>query len=308
MASSPARDQTPNVDSLREALEDGGKVLLACDPSLEGVLCAVGMAYLAHAKPDAVHLCRRDTCQPALGERVVEAPPCTQEASVALARRVWAGYLSSIGARPNEEFASRLTYAAASDSPQMPEVVHRYLRLCFGVGQRVRHMPSDPVVVAHDDLARHVHVECEHTRQFVRFSHLADGSFAAAFRPNANTVPLTCQHFCRRMGTERFYLVDPRHRVVALHEAGARKCQVVGLDSALAAELADVGELADDERYVRAMWKRLYDALTLEGRGPAERGYDLRTSWMPQRFWDGLTELDPRSDDPGAQVPRRYQG
>ena len=40
-----------------------------------------------------------------------------------------------------------------------------------------------------DDLARHVLGECEHTRQFVRFSHMADGSYAASFSPGANTIP-----------------------------------------------------------------------------------------------------------------------
>lgn len=61
--------------------------------------------------------------------------------------------------------------------------------------------------------------------------------------------------------------------------------------------------LASDEPYVRALWKRLYDGLALEGRGPYERGYDLRTHWMPKRLWEGLVELDPRSATQAPTCP-----
>lgn len=300
--------ELPALGQLREALAGGRYAILACEPTLEGVLCAVGLSYLAHAAEGQVRLARADACQPSLAEAVIAIPGSECDAAVLLARRVWQGYLRAIEARPREEFPHRLVYAAASDSPDMPELVHRYLRLCFARGAEVRLMTADPAVIALDDLARQVSNECEKTRQFVRFSHLADGSCAASFRPRADTVPLVAQHFCRRMGTERFYLLDPGHRVVALHEAGERRCSLVRLDEATAHDLCDLGELADDERYVRAMWKRLYDALTLEGRGPAERGYDLRLHFMPRRLWEGLTELDPRSDDPGAVTPERYRG
>ena len=169
-------------------------------------------------------------------------------------------------------------------------------------------MSASPDVLATDALARRVSCECEKTRQFVRFSRLSDGSFFSTFRPSENTVPLVAQHFASRMGTERFCLVDAGHRMAALHEKGARRCQVTRLDQALADELASRDDLAPDERYVRAMWKRLYAGLTLEGRGKAERGYDLRASLMPKRFWAGLTELDPYACEKDVTAPDRYSG
>lgn len=157
-------------------------------------------------------------------------------------------------------------------------------------------------------LGRTVTNEVEKTRQFARFSHVADGSWMAVFRPAANTVPLVATHFAERMGTERFCLLDPTRGVAALHEAGERCCQVVRVDAQLASRMERELRLASDEPYVRALWKRLYGGLALEGRGPYERGYDLRTHWMPKRLWEGLVELDPRSADPGAHVPARYAG
>lgn len=96
--------------------------------------------------------------------------------------------------------------------------------------------------------------------------------------------------------------------MAALHETGQRRCQIVRVDAQLASRMERELRLASDEPYVRALWKRLYDGLALEGRGPYERGYDLRTHWMPKRLWEGLVELDPRSADPGAHVPARYAG
>lgn len=78
------------------------------------------------------------------------------------------------------------------------------------------------------------------------------------------------------------------------------------MDAQLASRMERELRLASDEPYVRALWKRLYDSLALEGRNPYERGYDLRTHWMPKRLWEGLVELDPRSADPGTHVPARY--
>jgi probable DNA metabolism protein len=188
----------------------------------------------------------------------------------------------------------------------MPEIAYRYLRLGFSAGAKVRTMIADPRVAAFHDLARSVLSECEHTRQFVRFSHMADGSYVASFSPKANTVPLTSSHFAARMGTERFCLVDPRHGVAAFHEAGQHGCEIALLDKALAADLAGRRDFADDEAYVRAMWQRFYAQTTTPGRDRSQRGYDLRMKWMPQRLWGGLTELDELQGEP-ERVPARYQ-
>lgn len=189
----------------------------------------------------------------------------------------------------------------------MPDACFRYLRLGFTCGAQVREMIADSRVAAVNGLARFCKEECEHTRQFVRFSCLSDGTFAAVFRPKADTVPLVAGHFAARMQGERFMIIDPVHRHAAFHQPG-KGCEIVVLDARMAERLSRLEDLADDERYVRALWKRFYDGMALPGRDVSQRGYDLRVSWMPKRFWGGLTELDPRSLDAGASTPKRYQG
>lgn len=304
--------------ALGAACTAGAPVVLACEPSLEGVLTATGISYLAHVDEGQLRLASSQALQAQLGETVIETPPSQTGEVVGFARRVMRGFAhkTTAGCRRQRDgrcpqscnFAclARLVYATASDEPHMPQAVFAYLRLGFAMGPRIRELLTEPRVVRFNELARYVSGECEHTRQFVRFSHLSDGSFAASFSPKANTIPLVADHFAGRMLTERFFLVDPRHRMAAFHERGQRVCTIAQLDGALAESLANRNDLASDEAYVRAMWQRFYRGTALPGRGRDQRGYDLRTSWMPQRFWDGLTELD--ATQPQGPVPTRYAG
>ncbi|MDD3486258.1 MAG: TIGR03915 family putative DNA repair protein, partial [Atopobiaceae bacterium] len=196
---------------------------------------------------------------------------------------------------------------AASDDPAMPEILHRYLRAGFDLGAALRLHAADPDVAQALDLARSVSAECERMRQFARFSHMADGLFLATIRPAADVLPFVASYFTARLGTERFCVIDPGHRVAALHEAGGMTT-LVALRPSDAEELASRDDLASDEHYVRAMWKRLYDGLALPGRDRTHRGYDLRQQYLPQRLWTLLPELDPRNDRPGPYVPARYAG
>ena len=300
------------ASQLAEVLAGGGYAVLACEPDAEGVLTAVGASYLAHADPTRIRLASANALQPMLGEQVISVPT-----DVDFALRVHAGFERTCahgcpkakGGRCRGGCAGacvrRIAYACASDSPAMPEVVHRYVRRGFAVGPALRDMVSHPDVAPMMDLSLSVSSECEKTRQFVRFSHMSDGSYLGVFRPKANTLPLTSGYFAARMGTERFCLVDPVHRVAAFHDG---QLAVVRLEAELCEELASRDDLAADEQYVRAMWRRFYDRLELAGRRKEQRGYDLRMQFMPKRLWEGLTELDPRSLDAGTYVPERYAG
>ena len=295
---------------------------MACEPTLEGVLVATGLSYLAHAMPDRIRLASCHHLQAQLGEEVVEVGS-SSEGEVAFGRRVLAGFSRRVtqGCRRRRKTGGcsadcdnacvrRLVIAAASDDESMPDVVYRYLRLGFDVGPKVRNLIADPRVAAFNDIARYVLGECEHTQQFVRFSHMSDGSYFATFSPNANTIPFTAAHFAARMGPQRFCLVDPKHCIAAFHGEGERRCTITLLDRRLANELASRNDIADDEHYVREMWRRFYGGTTTPGRERSQRGYDLRASWMPLRLWAGLTELEPSGveGDVPLLIPDRYAG
>ena len=325
-----------------------GPVAVACEPTAEGVLSAIGVVYLAHAASAPVRLLRAEAAQPRLGERLIELTP-----DVSLAQRVHAGMLRAatgpggaqrhnqvVGGRRYLELANRraVPLACACDHEDMPQRVIDYAHVLFARGRQVPHSHGDAAVSAFRELVSFADGELEHTRQFVRFSRMADGSYAASFRPQADVIPFALPYFAERMGEERFCLVDPVHCVAALYEGSVVRevaCQggalrrweealdaegdalvgaprgrraVVRLEPAVAQALAERRDIADDEAYVRSLWKHFYDAMALPGRGADARGYDLRKQWEPVRFWSGLTELDPRNDRTDGPVPARYQG
>ena len=294
------------VAEISQCLSNGYRVVIPCGHSLERILAGVGMAYLAHAPASMVRLAYSEDIQPALDERVAMSPGARSDSSLALSRRVYKGFERHVSmgcplrrgtlcpTHCKGSCASRLALAAANDNQNVPEAIHRYVRLGFKEGPRIRSMLSDKIVAELDRLARYTLSECEHTRQFVRFSQLSDGTYFSAFRPKADTVPLTCNYFAARMRGDRFCLLDPTHHVIAMHEEGDRRCAVNRLDDRFTRKLTEhASDLAEGETYVHAMWKRFYDSVGLDGRDSSQRGYDLRASWMPKRFWGGLTELDP---------------
>lgn len=273
------------------ALAGGEAVAMCCERTTESVLAAVGVTYLAHAEPHRVRLVATDEAQVRLGEIIVTLEDEDDDSVVALAKRVFTGFEKRCGTT----CARRVVLACASDESGMPEIVHRYLRLGFSEGKRLYEDVAAPEALAFAKLVQRVSSECEHTRQFVRFARLPDGTFVSVFEPNENTLPLVGTHFARRMREDRFLVVDPGHLVAIFHEPGDTTCAVVGLDEDTAATLAArVDETDERERLVQALWQRFYRAMELPGRGAASRGYDLRASWMPKRFWHGLPELGGR--------------
>ena len=286
----------------------GQNLCIGCHPSAEGILSAIGMLYLAQIPEERARLIIPSTGQARLDESYVTAPCDTK-----LAMQVFDGFINAtFGAKGMPHYVrdpkTMVTYIAAQvDYPSMPEILHRYVRCGFSCGKKIGTHGADPLIAEAEALATSTSSEAEHLRQFVRFSRLIDGSFFALFRPKADVVPLAAGYFKRRMGEERFCLLDPVHGSAALYADG--HLGIMKLDPQEAEQLASqTAALAQDELYVRALWKGFYDAVTLPHRTKAQRGYDLRQQFMPQRLWTYLPELDPRTDTAWSWIPPIYRG
>lgn len=300
----------PEVLGGLAALGAQGPLCLTCEASAEGVLTAVGAAYLARLRPDAVRVQAEGSGQPRLGEAV--APVGTDPA---VAQRVLDGFLAATAPMASGRGMPRYVHsprhlvslvASMVDEPDMAESLHRYLRGGFTWGAAVGTHNSDPAIARAEELATAAAGECEHARQFIRFSRLSTGEYLAVYRPKADVVPLVAGHFRRRMGTERFCIVDPSHGSAVLHEGG--RLALVRLDGETAREACRrLDDTHREEAYIRALWKGFYDAVSLPGRGRDQRGYDLRMHFMPKRLWQGLPELDPSVDTAWTFVPEAYR-
>ena len=129
----------------------------------------------------------------------------------------------------------------------------------------------------------------------------------AVFRPAANTVPLVATHFAERMGTERFCLLDPTRGVAALHGRASAAARLCGWTPSWPLGWSRSCALPRTSPTCAPSGSASTTDLPSRGAVPYERGYDLRTHWMPKRLWEGLVELDPALGRQ-AHVPARYAG
>ncbi len=275
--------------SLRQAIANGETVGLQVVPSPEGIVCAIGIIYLAGCshRPVALHL--KGHCQPRLGETIMEAPE-----DEPLAQRVLEGFRRST----SPQDAKRVLYACMSDSPLRAQLILAFMRRGFDLKRPLYHHRAEPALVDVFELAYAVSNECEHARQFIRFHRLENGAYYSRFEPNANVIPLVMNHFSSRFNTQPFLIHDPRHNVVGFWDGKAT--QLV--------QLRNIKELplettpSKEDRYYHALWKRFYDSVSIDAR----TNHDLRRKFMPKRFWKNLSEMSPLTD-PDGPTAHLYQ-
>ncbi|HJA29191.1 MAG TPA: DUF4130 domain-containing protein [Candidatus Olsenella pullicola] len=273
LSSSTPSEVERMVSALAETARRYG-VLLACEPVAEGIIASVGVGYLAHLGEGRLELCRADCGRARPGQVVLGPLDATSEDAASLAKRVLEGFRRKTG----RECARRAALACASDEACAPEAVHRYLRLGFSQPWEMRPGTTDKRALVVDELSCVVLRELESARQLTRFSRVRDGSLVAVIEPAANIVPLLGARCAQRLGSERFCLADPQHRVAAFHEARAARCVLVGLDERLCGRLIGLGteRLAEDGRLPRALWERFREHVALSGRGPQAHLVDKR--------------------------------
>lgn len=164
----------------------------------------------------------------------------------------------------------------------------RFLHLGYRQGPAVMDNLTDDRVSILNKAVFHLEHEAHMYKGFVRFSQ-QDGVLVAEIEPKNRVLPLLQPHFCTRFSTERFLIYDRTHREALFHQPGRRA--IVPL------EALHVGPPDRQELDYRALWRRFYDTIAIEGRiNPA-----LRRNNMPKRYWSLLTELQP--DPSGPALP-----
>ena len=125
---------------------------------------------------------------------------------------------------------------------------------------------------------QHLEQEAHLFTGFVRFSEL-DGVLAGEITPKNRVLPLLRPHFCGRLPQERFLLYDKTHREALVHMPGKW--------AILPAEDFQMGPAGEEELRYRAMWRKFYDTIAIEGRYNPR----CRMTQMPKRYWGDMTEF-----------------
>lgn len=278
------------------------EVAYAYDGTLEGLLSAIFASYANREVPTDVAPAAR--LQPRLGQRVAVIETNPEHAARVLTgvRRVggWQAVLA-------------LKRAACSDEPDAGTAALRFVRYamdeqkrrncstcrkknCKGRGgagpcprQRGRAFSdiTHPAVERLFQISRSIGQECEHMRQFVRFTHLAGEGQSLWFsrcNPKASVVPLIMGHFVERMSDVPFIIYDEVHEVAGVYDGGDWYLVNTAGNGDLQSALPDA--TADEALFAEA-WRTFYRSVSIDARYNPE----LRRHFMPKRFWKNLTEL-----------------
>lgn len=251
-------------------MENWPQVCYAYDGSFDGFLTCVYEIYLHHEYP-AAFACPEEDQISLFPERRVE----THREHAARVR-------ASLRQRIGPVAALWVVNGFLTALPQREVHLFRFLVLGYERGPGlVQDLTDERVAVLHRALT-HLNGEAHLLKGFVRFSDQA-GILAAEIEPKNRVLPLLRSHFCARYARERFVIYDRTHREALFYDVG--RWAIVPLEE------FSLAPPQEGERNYRALWRRFYDTIAIEGRYNPK----CRMTHMPKRYWNTMTEFQ---DDP----------
>ncbi len=246
------------------------------DGSFIGFLCAVYEAY--HDGTGQVESIVTEEARGSLFSKEKEVQTLPERAWI-----VAAAFEKDCG----RAAAQWLYRAFLAEEPGREAVLYRYILEGFKAGMDIYRRRMEPWVWTVFSLARKTGREAGAFLGLVRFKELASGLLYGEIRPTHDILPLLGHHFQKRFGREEWAICDVRRR----HVLYGREGQILMADLAGTAELV----YSADEEALQALWRTYYRHMAIPERfHPA-----LRRSFMPEKYWAYLTEMEeerPPSD------------
>lgn len=235
------------------------------DGTFAGFLTCVWDALESRAEPAAF-------LRPGDGATLWETrEPATD---VGRAKRLYA----ALSRRVSPAFQSLVARGFLTCLPQRELALWELIRRGLREGGRVRLDLSDPVMAKVNLAITKLWTEWDHLKGFVRFSEL-DGVLVGEIEPKNRVLPLLAPHFAGRYPGERLVLYDRTHHEAFLSDRGRWKL--------LPAEDFHMGPAGAEERGFRAMWRRYYETIAIEGRLNPK----CQSTHLPKRYRHVMTEF-----------------
>lgn len=168
--------------------------------------------------------------------------------------------------------------AFLSCMPGKELAVLRFLLLGYGRGSEAPWLFGHPDTAPLLQAEKHLMGEQHLLRGFVRFADHG-GVLTAAITPKNFVLPFLAGHFVGRYPDEDFLIYDKTHKAALVYQQ--KKARIVP------AENIQFPEPDADERQFRALWKRFYDTIAIEGR----HNERCRRTHMPKRYWENMVEM-----------------
>lgn len=157
----------------------------------------------------------------------------------------------------------------------------RFMLLGYKHGRKITEMLDNDEVDRVQKAVLFLGREAHLTLEFIRFSDYG-GVLLSEITPRNNVLPLIASHFCSRFSGETFMIYDKTHKIALVHKDGER--------SFINVEHLEPPEAGPEEEHYRALWRKFYDTIGIEGRYNPQ----CRMNHMPKRYWKNMTEFQGR--------------
>lgn len=261
------------------------QVAYSYDGTFNGFLTCVYESYVNKERP---------ACFSAPGDVQLSLyPERAVETDAAHARRV----LVSLPRRLSADGLHLVTHGFLTCLPEKEKHLYNFIALGYEQGPSVVRSLTDDRVAVLVKATTHLKGEVHLLRGFIRFSE-QEGVLIAEIEPKNRVLPILRSHFCARYSGERFLIYDRTHKEVLFYQPSPKQWAIVPLEEF---HPAAPGQ---EERDYRALWRRFYDTIAIEGRYNPK----CRMTHMPKRYWHLMTEFNEDVPaDPGLDGPARSQ-
>lgn len=245
-------------------------MILHYDGSLSGFLCLLGKAIKERIEVTAI--IRNQ--QPVTANLFCSTLKI--ETDSAWAKTVASGLERKLGKR----FLNCLAHTLFSENEAIELDLLQFTRRALHEGRGIMTRLADPLVSSINAAALQTVRERHRLLGLLRFTRLADDSYLARIAPRANVVPLLGSHFARRLGGQRWLILDER-RKLALQGDNSRWQLIERVE--ISAEIM----LHKNEQQLTKLWREFYQSIS----NPDRHNPKLRQQFMPKRYWHYLTEF-----------------
>mgnify|MGYP002508826556 FL=1 len=190
------------------------------------------------------------------------------------ARKLYAG----LKRRASPAFQKLIARGFLTCLPEKELALFTLIRRGLQEGDRVRLDLSDPVMARVNLALVKMWTEWDHLKGFIRFSDL-DGVLVGEIEPKNRVLPLLAGHFAARYSGERMVLYDRTHHEAFVCDRGSWKL--------IPAEDFRMGPAGETERSYRAMWRKYYQTIAIQGRTNPK----CQSTHLPKRYRHVMTEF-----------------
>ena len=236
------------------------------DGSFAGLLCCVHESYYQKELPFAIfdYDEEQETLFPV--KEIATDDDAAKRVEISISRKISAEALKLV----------RLCYLSHMKNREI--AILNFLRLGYKIGPAVTNMLAHDTVRTITKCAQNVQSESHFYREFLRFSEY-NGALVAIIEPKNFVLPVIAAHYCDRFPSEQLLIYDKTNKHAFMYQNG--ETSLIPLES------LELPEAEEEEKKYRALWKRFYDTIAIEGRINPK----LRMNNMPKRYWAQLTEF-----------------